>query len=336
MDTPRTPGRELSTGYCQTIQSDRGPVSPSGTWRSRSPSSAAITCEHLLGAAQRNAADEQHAAGCHPVVVLGRHRRTPLLAFPGHAGRRWHSLAGAGHVPSCVEDAPAVQARTFASGERRAARLGDEVEPSYWPGEPEGDVTRSRRARPSSSASCAPRWSTPERRRRPRPRRRRGRDRQVTADRASSSPTPAPPGPTCSPDPACRSPTPFRTRRSPRSSVTSPRATARPATSPRPPTRPIASGSSPGSPTNSSPRPPAQPLVVVVEDLHWADESTGDLLLFVGQRRALGTRRGRRVAAAVRRRPRRRPGGRPRRARPLRACRARRPRPARPRRRSAS
>ena len=35
-------GRELSTGYCQTIQSDRGPVSPSGIWCRRSPSRAAI------------------------------------------------------------------------------------------------------------------------------------------------------------------------------------------------------------------------------------------------------------------------------------------------------
>src|SRR5262245_54724741 len=34
-------GWALSTGYCQTIQSERGPVSPSGTRRSRSPSPAA-------------------------------------------------------------------------------------------------------------------------------------------------------------------------------------------------------------------------------------------------------------------------------------------------------
>ena len=33
----RTAGRELSTGYCHTIQSARGPVSPSGRRRSRSP-----------------------------------------------------------------------------------------------------------------------------------------------------------------------------------------------------------------------------------------------------------------------------------------------------------
>ena len=34
-------GRELSTGYCQTIQSARGPVSPSGIRRTRVPSSPA-------------------------------------------------------------------------------------------------------------------------------------------------------------------------------------------------------------------------------------------------------------------------------------------------------
>src|SRR3954447_9036104 len=34
-------GRELNSGYCQTIQSERAPVSPSGSRRMRSPSASA-------------------------------------------------------------------------------------------------------------------------------------------------------------------------------------------------------------------------------------------------------------------------------------------------------
>ena len=56
--------RELSTGYCQTIQSARGPVSPSGIRRRRSPRSPPDRAEHLLRArrAARCRQDARRAA----------------------------------------------------------------------------------------------------------------------------------------------------------------------------------------------------------------------------------------------------------------------------------
>ena len=66
---PRTAGASSSTGYCHTIQSARGPVSPSGIRRSRSPSSPRDAAEHVLGARERTLPTRCAPRGTKPAPV---------------------------------------------------------------------------------------------------------------------------------------------------------------------------------------------------------------------------------------------------------------------------
>ena len=97
-------GRELSTGYCHTIQSDRGPVSPSGHPVEAVAELGRGQLEDLVGAAERHAADEQHPAGRQAVLR------------PGSSGARVR-----GH------------ARTSASGDNSVRPIGSRAEAARSP-----------------------------------------------------------------------------------------------------------------------------------------------------------------------------------------------------------
>ena len=239
--------------------------------------------EHLFGAAQRNAADQQHAPDANPSLCSWSSTHPPV---PGHAGCRegWRiarchralrpaverrrqrrttpgRLGGEGHTDrvSPRVTSPVLVGRGVELAELRAAldhaRAGAG---GLVLVDGEAGIGKSRLLEEFAPGP-----------------RRRGR---VLAGCVSA----------------------LRRRRSLRAVRPDPRLTSSAATtprrSPRRPTRPIASASSAWV-ADQLVAASRQPLVVVVEDVHWADESTGDLLLFV----STAVRRRRIVVVAARR-----------------------------------
>ena len=92
-------GSALNTGYCHRIQSDRGPGSPSGSRRRRSPSTLRGAAEDLLDAAQRHAADEMRAhrpcgASASAVGGSARLRCPPSRSSPARSSSLIASRSG--------------------------------------------------------------------------------------------------------------------------------------------------------------------------------------------------------------------------------------------------
>ena len=100
-------GRELSTGYCHTIQSERGPVSPSGMLLQAVTQLGRHRLEHCGGAAERHTPHEENPAGRRAFASV-RTRAPPFTLA-------WHL--------ACFVECPAALAtatsETFASRERQ-------------------------------------------------------------------------------------------------------------------------------------------------------------------------------------------------------------------------